>query len=113
MPGPVFSDRGIGELVGFFHSQVGGVPDHVWRAAREWRYASKVFIAPPWPEIYRTDEERVQTVEFAAEIYQPLKASYEELGYDVVVLPKVSPQERAQFVMDLVGKSPRAAVKYR
>ncbi len=29
MVGPVFSDRAIGELVSFFASQVGDVPDHV------------------------------------------------------------------------------------
>ncbi len=106
MDGPVFSDRGIGELVSFFADQVGHVPDHVWRAAREWRYAETVFIAPPWPEIYRTDDERVQTVEFTASIFPPLEAVYRQLGYDVVVLPRTTPAERADFVLSTIRGRP-------
>ncbi|MET0693771.1 MAG: AAA family ATPase [Propionibacteriaceae bacterium] len=99
MAGPVFSDRGLGELVTFFESQVGDVPAHVWRAAREWRYNSTVFVAPFWAEIYRQDEERVQSAEFAASVYAPTVEIYRRLDYDVVELPRVSPRERAEFVL--------------
>jgi predicted ATPase len=99
LPGPVFSDRGLGEHVGFFASQVGEVPAHVWRAAREWRYNRTVFVAPFWAEIYHQDEERVQTAEFAASIYAPVVEIYRELDYDVVDLPRTTPRERADFVL--------------
>lgn len=99
LPGPVFCDRGIPDLVSYCADHLGGVPPHVLRATQEWRYATTVFVAPPWPEIFTTDAERTQTVEVAAEVYGTLCAGYEGLGYELVELPLVSPTDRADFVL--------------
>jgi predicted ATPase len=99
LPGPVFCDRGIPDLVSYCEVHLGAVPAHVLRAAQEWRYATTVFVAPPWPEIFTTDAERTQTAEFAAQVYAPLVVAYQRLGYDMVELPRVAPHERADFVI--------------
>jgi len=66
------------------------------------RYNRKVFIAPPWKEIYRNDSERDQTFEEAVRIYEKLYTWYENNGYQLIVLPKESPEARVKFVLDQV-----------
>jgi predicted ATPase len=63
------------------------------------RYNSKVFIAPPWKEIYCTDNERDQTFEEAIIIYERLYKWYEINGYDLIIIPKDSIENRAEFVL--------------
>jgi predicted ATPase len=53
------------------------------KAAELYRYNRRVFIAPPWPEIFEQDRERKQTPEEAARTYDAMVATYFELGYDL------------------------------
>jgi predicted ATPase len=41
------------------------IPAHIDRAARIFRYHQRVFVAPPWPEIFTPDAERKQSFEQA------------------------------------------------
>jgi len=66
------------------------------------RYNRKVFIAPPWKEIYRNDSERDQTFEEAVCIYEKLYPWYENNGYQLIVLPNESLETRMKFVLDHV-----------
>src|SRR6476620_8310851 len=52
------------------------------------RYNNKVFIAPPWKEIYRIDSERDQSFEQSIDVYERLDKMYRQHDYDIVVLPK-------------------------
>lgn len=63
------------------------------------RYHSRVFLAPPWPEIYVQDDERRHDMAAALYEYERLQTTYPSLGYVVSVLPKVSVSERADFVL--------------
>ncbi|MER8482285.1 AAA family ATPase [Mesorhizobium sp. M1322] len=47
-----------------------GRPCHL--AAERFRYASHVFITPPWSEIFRQDSERKQTLDEAERTYHAL-----------------------------------------
>ena len=58
-----------------------------------------MFLAPPWPEIYATDTERKQTLDEAVKTYGLMVEAYEDCGYEVVEVPRVSPVERADFVL--------------
>ncbi|MBQ6641317.1 MAG: AAA family ATPase, partial [Saccharopolyspora sp.] len=78
------------------------VPAHVHAAAREFRYAARVFLAPPWPAIYRTDEERKQPAELAERTCEAVADAYAEHGYELVELPRLPVAERARFVLDSV-----------
>ncbi|MBY4589031.1 MULTISPECIES: AAA family ATPase [Rhizobium] len=64
------------------------------------RYNTRVFITPPWPEIYLTDPERRHGFDEAVAEYSRLAAIYPTLGYDVVTLPKIAVAERADFILD-------------
>ena len=63
------------------------------------RYHRRVFMAPPWPEIYVTDRERRHSLDAGIAEYERLISAYSALGYEVVTLPKVSVIERAEFVL--------------
>ena len=50
LAGPVFFDRGIIDALSGLQHLTGRAPED---AARLYRYAETVFLAPPWPEIWR------------------------------------------------------------
>jgi predicted ATPase len=66
------------------------------------RYHQRVFLAPPWPEIYVTDSERRHSLNAGIAEYQRLLDAYPALGYEVTVLPKVGVAERAEFVLRIL-----------
>lgn len=92
---PVFFDRGILEWLRFL-----GANEKTCRIeAAQCRYASTVFLAEPWPEIYVCDHYRHASFERAAESYESTVAPYIEAGYGTCVIPKVSVQERVEFIL--------------
>ena len=64
------------------------------------RYHRRVFLAPPWPEIYQTDPERRHGLDLALAEYSRLLETYPSLGYEVLILPKVGVSERADFILN-------------
>jgi predicted ATPase len=79
------------------------VPAYVETAARTLRYRREVFIAPFWPEIYRTDAQRRQTPAEARRTYEVVLEAYTRAGYTLVELPRVAPPERLRFVLERLG----------
>jgi len=63
------------------------------------RYHHRVFMAPPWPEIYVTDAERRHGFEAGLSEYERLQISLPTLGYEVLTLPKTTVAARADFVL--------------
>ena len=97
LQGWVFFDRGLVDaVVGLEHLH--GAPDLTFRNLSP-QYHHQVFLTPPWPEIYVTDPERRHDISQAVAEYDRLTAAYPALGYTVIVLPKVSVSERADFVL--------------
>lgn len=95
--GWVFFDRGlIDAAVALQHAT--GQPASVILSQHE-RYHCQVFLAPPWPEIYRSDSERQHGLEDAISEYDRLLTTYSELGYQTIILPKIGVSERADFVL--------------
>ena len=57
--GAVFFDRGVPDVLGYLRLLNLPVLPHMQRAADTFRYNSRVFIAPPWREIFQQDRERL------------------------------------------------------
>nr|WP_267313954.1 AAA family ATPase [Legionella antarctica] len=57
------------------------MPSSVSQAVHKYRYNPKVFIFPPWLEIYSHDTERKQDFQEAIETYQAIKEAYLICGY--------------------------------
>jgi len=103
LPDPVFSDRGlIDGAVALEHLTSETVLTDL---AARYRYASPVFLAPPWPELFVSDAERQHDFASAVAEYDRLAAAYPALGYDVILLPKASVAERLTFILERVGTS--------
>lgn len=62
-------------------------------------YNPKVFILPPWKEIYQTDNERKQDWQEAEHTYFQMKSTYEKYGYEVINVPIGNINERKEFVL--------------
>ncbi|WP_285019704.1 AAA family ATPase [Novosphingobium sp. fls2-241-R2A-195] len=101
--GPIVFDRGIPDVIGFLRLCGLPVPASTLKAAELFRYASRVFIAPPWPEIFTQDAERKQTLAEAEDTYLAMVDTYSSLGYELVELPLITVPERARFVRDQIG----------
>jgi len=94
-----FFDRSpIDQIAGFVRLGL-PTPPHFIRAAERCRYHPAVFVAPPWPEIFRTDAERRHGFEAAVAEYERLGPTYARFGYRLVALPKVGVAARADFVL--------------
>jgi len=98
--GLAFFDRSIVEPLAALQRLGLPVPDHFRRAAGVCRYEQAVFVAPPWPELFRRDAERRHGFDEALAEYGPLTATYRALGYRLVELPKVAVAARADFVLE-------------
>jgi predicted ATPase len=93
----VFFDRGLIDAAAALEDRTG---EPVLRAMDALhRYQRRVFMAPPWPEIYVKDAERRHGFEAALPEYYRLEKALPALGYEVIPLPKVSVSARADFVL--------------
>ena len=63
------------------------------------RYHRRVFLTPPWPEIYLTDPERRHGLDSAVAEYLRLLEIYPSLGYEVSILAKIGVAERADCIL--------------
>jgi predicted ATPase len=95
---PVLFDRGVPDVIGYLRLEGLDVPAHTQRAGEFYRYNIRVFIAPPWPDIYRQDDERKQDLETARRTYDAMATVYTELGYELIELPRCSVEARAAFI---------------
>lgn len=68
-----------------------------------YRYHPRVFLAPPWPEIYMRDEERRHDMDAALAEFERLQHAYPMLGYTISPLPKIGVAERADFVLETLA----------
>jgi predicted ATPase len=97
LSGWVFFDRGLVDAAAALRHLTGEPALPTLGEAH--RYHKRVFIAPPWPDIYVEDPERRHGFDDAVAEYERLVEVYPSLGYDVVMLPKAETAERADFVM--------------
>jgi predicted ATPase len=101
--GPVIFDRGIPDVLGYLRLSGLPVPRHVEKAAQTFRYHRRVFIAPPWPEIFTQDAERLQSFEEARATYEVMMDTYSSVSYELIQLPFAPVDRRAQFVLATIS----------
>jgi predicted ATPase len=94
--GRVFFDRGIMDT----WKANGGEPSPaLCEAVRTRRYSRRVFVFPPWREIYEADTERRQAWAEAEATFPRILQMLNETGYEAVIVPKASVPERAAFIL--------------
>ena len=64
------------------------------------RYAKKVFVTPPWVQIYKNDPIRTETFEEAEKIHHFIMKAYVDNGYELIDLPLATPDNRIEFIIN-------------
>lgn len=95
--GWIFFDRGLVDAAVAFQRSAGESAAIILEQNR--RYYQKVFLAPPWPEIFVEDGERRHSFADAVSEYESLLKAYGEFGYQMILLPKMNVVERADFLL--------------
>ena len=100
---PVFFDRGVPDVIGYLRLTGIAVPAHMRKAAGLFRYNARVFVTPPWREIFAREDERSQTWEEAVRTHDIMVETYAELGYSLVPVPPAPVVERLRFIRAEIG----------
>jgi len=98
-----FYDRGIPDCLAFFAYQNRKVPAVLEKAIRCYRYNQRVFIAPPWEEIYTFDSVRKESFSAAEQLFELLTDAYRSQGYQLIELPKASVEVRVNFILSEIN----------
>jgi predicted ATPase len=98
----IFFDRGVPDVAGYLRLMKLPVPEYVEKAVETFRYHSRVFIAPPWEEIFEQDRERKQNFAEAVRTCEVLAETYTTCGYELVELPRLGVEERVRFVRERI-----------
>ena len=100
---PVLFDRGLPDIAGYLRLCRLPIPQAIMREIRARRYNRRVFIAPPWLEIFAQDTERKQSFAEAQATFDAISETYLSMDYELIPLPLVSIEERTQFVLRNMG----------
>lgn len=95
----VFLDRGIPDILAYMHYIGDSYPSFFDQACKDHAY-TKVFVLPPWQEIYVSDEARYENYEQAKLIFEHLKETYQTYGYNLIEVPKGTLEERILFILN-------------
>jgi len=98
LSGQVFFDRSLLDTLAYFLAGDIDIPEDM--NAQDYPYFTKVFIFPPWRDIYTQDDERWESFETAEMVHKQLVATYEQAGYELYEVPRGSVEERCQFILD-------------
>ncbi|HRG59151.1 MAG TPA: AAA family ATPase [Bacteroidia bacterium] len=97
--GWVFFDRGIPDIIAYMGKDELEIPSSYMLKIEECNYFPMVFIVPPWKEIYKNDGERMEDYKTACDLNEIISETYANLGYETIILPKITVKERADFIL--------------
>ncbi|WP_299897516.1 ATP-binding protein [uncultured Aquimarina sp.] len=96
-----FYDRGIPDVLAYMDLFDQTYDETFIDACKSYRY-NKIFILPPWEDIYTSDEERYESFEEAKQIYLHLLNTYTKFGYNCIEVPFGNVKERSTFILEHV-----------
>lgn len=99
----VFLDRGIPDVLAYMHFIGDTYPDSFDDACKKHKY-TKIFILPPWQEIFVSDQERYENFEQAKNINLHLIATYQKYGYELIEVAKDTVANRILFILDEISR---------
>ncbi len=98
-----FFDRAIPDIAAYMQRYGLEVPTQYLSVSEV--YSSSVLVCPPWPQIFKNDPQRPETYEETCLLHHHLVETYASLGFEIIEIPKISIEERAQWAVErLSGK---------
>ena len=98
----VFLDRGIPDVLAYMHYIGDEFPSHFEDACHEYRY-HKIFLLPPWEEIYVSDEARYENFAQSKDLYSFLSKTYQNYGYQLIEVPRDTVEKRIEFILNVLN----------
>jgi predicted ATPase len=96
-------DRGLGDSLAYLNSY-GWQPSKTM--AQTWPQVSyqTVFLLEPL-DAYTDDYARTEGADFASRIHSLLDEAYRQLGHTPILVPKLSPDQRLQFILEIINRN--------
>jgi predicted ATPase len=98
----VFIDRGLPDVIAYMNFMGDVSPDVFTETCKTHQY-TRVFMLPPWEEIYVSDTERYESYAQALEIHAHLIETYNSFGYDIIEVPKDTVEKRTAFILNKIA----------
>lgn len=95
---PVFFDRSVIDNISGIERLGLAMPVYFPQALVQYRYANRVFMVPPWREIFVQDAERQHSFADAEQEFYGSQQAYVANHYEVVIIPKMPIHKRADFI---------------
>jgi len=95
----LFYDRGMPDVTAYMDYVGTQYPKQFDSICENHRYDA-IFMLPPWEEIYKTDNERYESFEQAQIIHEYLLQGYKKHGYQIILVPIGTPENRIQFILE-------------
>ena len=90
-------DRGIHDAIAYLDGIQVEVPKYFIEIGQSHIY-DKVFILPPWQEIFTNDKERIENFHETEAIHNNLISTYNAFGMTPIIVPKLSVLKRVSFI---------------
>lgn len=91
-------DRGIHDVVAYLRELGCETPCGMQTDCETLTY-DKVFIFPPWKEIFTKDAERIEDFSEAVKLHHALLETYSYFGMECIEVPKSSIDNRFEFIL--------------
>ena len=97
----VFFDRGIPDIVAYLDYIDIDYGQEFVSVCKTHKY-DKIFILPPWKDIYSTDNERYESFDELLKIQKYLKKWYKKFDYDMIEVKKAPVKDRLEFILNSI-----------
>ena len=94
-----FFDRGIPDVFAYLENSNISIPKDYYTKLDNCNFEKNVFICPPWQEIYISDSIRPYPYKDTLKLHSQIVSIYEKLGFNLIEIPKLSVQQRTDFVL--------------
>ena len=103
--GITFYDRSVYDSIAYLHLDKVDVLDEWDVLGKELTFSKDVFITPPWREIFHQDNERKESLAQLTLLHETLIKTYQDYGYTLIEVPRLSINERVQFILNHIKSS--------
>ena len=100
LTGSIFYDRSVIDVLAYIdagNKEINEVMD-----PKLYPYHEKVFIFPPWKDIYSQDDGRWEPFSTCQLVHDSVMKAYTDLGYQIIEVPRSSIEDRAKFIIDII-----------